>query len=56
MKKFLTERLKITKNKKILRRATTLGHSRANKTSIQLKRKKHYRQLKINMKKLKTAI
>jgi hypothetical protein len=56
MKKFLRERLKITKNKKILRRATTLGHSRANKTTKELKRKKHLRELKIRMKKLKTAI
>lgn len=56
MKKFLKTRLKITKNKKILRRATTLGHSRSNKTTKQLKRKKHYRKFKVSVKKLKTAI
>jgi hypothetical protein len=53
MKKSLKYRLKLTKNKKILHRTTTLGHSRANKSNLQKRRKKGYRQIKIKLKKIK---
>ncbi len=53
MKKAITKRLKITKNKKIKRRALALGHCRSNKRKIQILRKKSLRGLKIKMKKVK---
>jgi ribosomal protein L35 len=45
MKKSISNRIKITKTGKILRRAMGLGHCRAKKRSSQLKRKKGYRPL-----------
>jgi|YNPMSStandDraft_1061717.scaffolds.fasta_scaffold109424_2 hypothetical protein len=56
MKKTLKTRIKITKSGKKLRRAPTLGHSRANKRQVQIKRKKNLREIKISLKKLKTAL
>lgn len=47
-KKSITTRLKRTragKSKKIVRRSTSLGHSRANKSQIQLGRRKRIRDL-----------
>ncbi len=41
--KSIVKRVRITKNKKILRRALTLGHSRGNKNTTQMKRKKQFR-------------
>ena len=45
MKKSVSKRIKITKSGKILRRAMALGHSRANKRTAQIKRKKNARTL-----------
>jgi len=56
MKSALKSRIKITKSGKILRRATTLGHSKANKRAVQLKRKKHYRSFQVKIKKLNSAL
>jgi ribosomal protein L35 len=56
MKPTLKNRIKITKSGKILRRATTLGHSKANKRTVELKRKKHYRPFQIKVKKLNSAL
>ncbi|MEK7630011.1 MAG: hypothetical protein AAB432_01330 [Patescibacteria group bacterium] len=46
--KSVTKRIKISKNGKILRRAMSLGHSRGNKTSNQMYRKKNGRTLVMN--------
>lgn len=46
--KSITKRIKITKTGKIKRRAMTLGHSRANKSRVQMKRKKRMRGLNIS--------
>ncbi|OGM89320.1 hypothetical protein A2108_00760 [Candidatus Wolfebacteria bacterium GWA1_42_9] len=40
MKKSITTRIRITKNKKLIRRKTAQGHFLAKKSSVQLKRKK----------------
>ncbi len=45
MKKSLSKRLIITKSGKLRRRAGGLGHSRANKSSRQLLRKKSLRSI-----------
>jgi len=52
MKDLIKDRIKITKKGKIKRRATTLGHSRSNKTKTQMLRKKKYRNLNISKKKI----
>ncbi|MGC9602995.1 MAG: hypothetical protein ABSF47_00805 [Minisyncoccia bacterium] len=54
MHKSVSKRIKVKKSGKILHRATTLGHSRANKNSIQMQRKKIQRDLDIHVKKVKT--
>ncbi len=41
MKKSVSKRIRITKSGKVLRRAMTLGHSRVNKRTVQIKRKKN---------------
>jgi hypothetical protein len=46
MQKSISKRIKTTSRGKVRRRATTLGHSRSNKTSLQMSRKKHDRGLK----------
>lgn len=51
--KSVSKRIKIKKSGKILRRSTTLGHSRANKNSVQMGRKRNERGLDIAMKKIK---
>ncbi|MEK7626694.1 MAG: hypothetical protein AAB399_00815 [Patescibacteria group bacterium] len=53
MQKSVSKRIKVKKSGKILRRSTTLGHSRANKSTSQMKRKKNERQLAITSKKIK---
>lgn len=53
MKKSVKSRIKITRSGKIKRRAMALGHSRANKRSIQMLRKKSFRNLNISFKKIK---
>lgn len=53
MKKSISKRVKITKTGKILRRAMSLGHSRANKSTTQMKRKKGQRSLAIHVNKIK---
>ncbi|MCL4391885.1 hypothetical protein M1413_00960 [Patescibacteria group bacterium] len=45
MKKSVSKRIRITKSGKVLRRAMALGHSRANKRTVQIKRKKNARTL-----------
>ncbi len=47
MKKSISDRIKITKGGKILRRAMTLGHSRSNKRQAQMLRKKALRILNV---------
>ena len=44
-KKMVTKRIKLTKNGKIKRRAMGLGHSRANKSRVQILRKRKKRDL-----------
>jgi len=44
-KKSVVKRLTVSRNKKVRRRATSLGHSRANKSGQQLSRKKKNRGL-----------
>ncbi|MCL4399740.1 hypothetical protein M1506_00480 [Patescibacteria group bacterium] len=53
MKKSISSRVKITKSGKVVRRAMALGHSRANKRTTQIKRKKGARILEIDVKKIK---
>lgn len=53
MKKSISQRIKITKKNKIRRRATTLGHSRSNKSSKQLMRKKKGRSFNESKKMIK---
>jgi ribosomal protein L35 len=53
MLKSVSKRIKVKKSGKILRRSTTLGHSRANKSTVQMKRKKNERSLVISAKKIK---
>ncbi len=45
MKKSISKRIHITKTGKVRRRAMTLGHSRINKRTTQIKRKKNTRSL-----------
>jgi len=45
--KSITKRIKITRTGKIKRRATALGHSRSNKSSKQMLRKRKSRGLKV---------
>ncbi|MEK7089247.1 MAG: 50S ribosomal protein L35 [Patescibacteria group bacterium] len=49
--KSISKRIRITKNGKVMRRAMALGHSRVNKSSSQMKRKKLSRGL-VNSKEL----
>lgn len=51
--KSVSKRIKVKKSGKIMRRATSLGHSRANKNTSQMKRRKNERQLTITSKKIK---
>ncbi len=51
--KSVSKRVKVKKSGKILRRSTSLGHSRANKNTVQMKRKKNERDLYISTKKIK---
>lgn len=52
MKKSITQRIKITRTGKMKRRATTLGHSRSNKSGVQYRRKKRSRDLSMAIKKI----
>jgi ribosomal protein L35 len=54
MKKSVSKRIKIKKSGKILRRATSLGHSRTNKNSVQMRRKKNKRGFEMTAKKIRT--
>ncbi|MEK7464687.1 MAG: hypothetical protein AAB617_02835 [Patescibacteria group bacterium] len=47
MKHSISQRIRVTKNGKVMRRAMGLGHSRASKTSGQMKRKAKSRGLNI---------
>ena len=53
MKKSISKRIRITKSGKIIRRAMSLGHSRANKRTTQIKRKKGARSLSMSVNKIK---
>lgn len=53
MKKSISNRIKITKTGKILRRAMAQGHFLAKKRSVQIKRKKQFRQLNFGKKIIK---
>jgi ribosomal protein L35 len=44
-KNSVTSRVRVTKTGKIMRRAMALGHSRSNKTPLQMMRKKRSRGL-----------
>lgn len=48
--KSVTKRIKIGKTGKVTRRAMSLGHSRGNKTSVQMQRKNKARSLDIKLK------
>lgn len=50
MKKSISDRIKITKTGKILRRTMGIGHCRAKKRSAQIKRKKSFRSINIGKK------
>jgi ribosomal protein L35 len=52
MKKSISQRIKITKSGKILRRAMGQGHCRAKKRTTQLKRRKGFRDLNLRIDKL----
>ncbi len=45
VKKSIMKRLRVTKRGKVLRRAMALGHAKANKNTVQKKRKKGQRTL-----------
>ncbi|GEM_PF-6401878 len=45
VKKSITKRIRVTKRGKVLRRAMALGHAKANKNTVQKKRKKAHRTL-----------
>ncbi len=47
-KKSASKRVKVTRGGKVRRRATSLGHSRANKSGLQLGRKKRARGLMLS--------
>ena len=47
MKKSISNRIKVTKTGKILRRAMGQGHNRAKKRSVQIKRRKRYRKFSL---------
>jgi len=47
MAKSVTQRVKITKRGKVIRRAMVLGHSKINKSQIQILRKRKSRGLNI---------
>ncbi len=47
MKNSVSKRIRITKTGKLMRRAMVLGHSRANKSTTQMKRKKVMRGLAV---------
>ncbi|MBI5079313.1 hypothetical protein HZB06_01390 [Candidatus Wolfebacteria bacterium] len=49
MKKSISDRIRITKRGKILRRAMGIGHCRAKKRSAQIKRKKGLRSISISI-------
>ncbi len=48
-KKSITNRIRVTKRGKVLRRAMALGHAKANKNTRQKKRKKAQRTLGIGL-------
>jgi len=56
MQKSVVKRVKMTKQGKLKRRATTLGHSRSNKSQKEYLRKKGMRNLTIKKKTLKKYI
>lgn len=53
MRKSISDRIKITKTGKILRRAMAQSHFLAKKRSVQIKRKKQLRQLDFGKKIMK---
>jgi ribosomal protein L35 len=56
MRKSYTERLRVTKKGKVMRRAMGLGHSRASKNSTQMGRKKASRGVGLPNKVIKRHI
>lgn len=48
--KSLTQRIKITKKGNVLRRAMGLGHNKAQKRAVQIKRRQKYRGLDLKKK------
>lgn len=56
MQKSIAKRVKITKQGKLKHRATTLGHSRGNKSQKEYLRKKGMRNLSIKKKTIKKYI
>lgn len=55
-RKSVTKRIRVTKTGKVMRRAMSLGHSRANKANREMKRKKHSRSIDIPDKVIKRYI
>lgn len=55
-KKSTTKRIKFSGNNKVMRRPMALGHSRANKSTTQMNRKKRYRGFDIQKKSIKNII
>ncbi|MBI5732674.1 hypothetical protein HY967_01805 [Candidatus Jorgensenbacteria bacterium] len=47
-KNSIDHRIKTTRTGKVLRRAMALGHSRGNKSSVQMQRKKRSRNLSLS--------
>lgn len=54
--KSISKRIKLKKSGKILRRSMGLGHSRANKNSVQANRRKHERNFEVKSKILRQFI
>ncbi|KKU98841.1 MAG: hypothetical protein UY32_C0013G0038 [Candidatus Jorgensenbacteria bacterium GW2011_GWC1_48_8] len=50
VQKSVTQRIRITKRGKIMRRAMALGHSKSNKSQVQILRKRKSRELNISEK------
>ena len=50
--KSVQKRIRVTRSGKVMRRAMALGHSRANKNSTQMKRKKGARGLNLPIEKV----
>lgn len=56
VKKSVSKRIKITKKGKVLHRVPGLGHSRSNKRTQQIHRKKGMRELDIDLQKIREVL